>query len=80
MESVVFTLNAGPPLAGPKANPHFLKIGGELNSGLGSNFLTFDNLFTLPARPDDPPRNFDLTFKSSNLQITLTFCLLSSIF
>jgi hypothetical protein len=64
-------------------NPKFLRFGGELNNGLGSNFIAIDNLEPLPftgnQAPGDPPvqpRQFDLRFSSPNLSITLTFGLI----
>jgi hypothetical protein len=77
MDSVNFFLSSGNQEP-PGSNPNFMKIGGELSNGLGSNFFTIDSTIQLP-QDNDPgasPQEFDLTFSSDNLRITLGFGLL----
>jgi hypothetical protein len=77
MNSVNFFLSSG-NLEPPGANPNFMKIGGELTNGLGSNFFTIDSTIQLPQDnvPPVSPQEFDLTFASDNLTIILGFGLL----
>ncbi len=77
MDAVTFTLAA--PDVGPGDTPKFLKVGGELGDGLGSQFFSIrfdDALPFLRPQGDEPPqqpRKFDLNYSNANLQITLTF-------
>jgi hypothetical protein len=75
MESVRFTLGTGhePPDLFTK----FLKFGGSLNPGLGSQFRAIGFDESLPLSPaaggEDPPAKYDLAYTSPNLRVTLTF-------
>ncbi len=77
MDAITFTLAA--PDVGPDQTPKFLKVGGTLGLGLGSQFFTLRFDDPLPdLRPEgdvppQPPRKFDLDYRNANLQITLTF-------
>jgi hypothetical protein len=77
MGAVTFSMAA--PSAGPSITPKFLKIGGELNGGLGSRFFVIGFQDPLPfitqtgsERPP-APRQFSLDYSSANLKVTLTF-------
>src|SRR5262245_26268915 len=52
VDSVTFTLST-PTIEPPGLSPKFLKISGELNNGLGSQFMTLDYLVQLPV-PTSP--------------------------
>ena len=77
MDAVTFTLAA--PDVGPGTTPKFLKIGGALGLGLGSQFFNIKFDDALPDlrgqgdEPGRPPRKFDLNYSAPNLQVTLTF-------
>jgi hypothetical protein len=77
MRAVTFSMAA--PSAGPSTTPKFLKIGGELNDGLGSQFFVIGFQDPLPFitqtgfDPPPPPRKFNLDYRNANLAITLTF-------
>ena len=75
--------NLAAPSAGPaQGDPRFLKIGGELTDGLGSNFFSISNEEPLPFgvqtgdEPPAQPRKFELKFTAPNLAVTLTFGLI----
>ena len=75
-----FNLSA-PSVEDPNLFPKFLKFGGTLNLGLGSNFIAirFDEGLPSVVSPPEhqvPPRQFDLTFSNPNLTVTLTFGLI----
>jgi hypothetical protein len=76
MNGVIFNLFAEGQEA-PEDNAHFLKIGGALNLGLGSQFFVIRHNESLPrpiiGDPPPPPALFDLDYGSSNLKIRLTF-------
>lgn len=62
-----FMLSANPP----DNLPRFLKITGELNNGLGSNFLNISNTDGIAQEGDEPiPR--DIEFNTSDLDVILT--------
>ena len=77
MDAVTFSLAA--PSAGPGTTPKFLKIGGLLGLGLGTQFFNIKFDDALPEllgegdAPGHPPRKFDLNYSAPNLQVTLTF-------
>jgi hypothetical protein len=77
MNAITFTLAA--PDVGPDQTPKFLKVGGALGLGLGSQFFTIKFDDALPDLrgegdlPPQPPRKFNLAYADANLQITLTF-------
>lgn len=80
MNAVAFSLSA-PSLEPPELSPKFLKFGGELNNGLGSNFTSIRFDEPLPFVNDvggesPPPREFPLVFTTSNISVTLTFGLI----
>ena len=54
--------------------PKFLKFGGSLNPGLGSQFLTirFDETFPVSGSGEEPTQR-KLDYTSANLRVTLTF-------
>ena len=56
-------------------NPKFLKIGGELNNGLASQFFTLDYLVQLPiaGSPGVEPWHKTLQFTAANLKMSLVF-------
>jgi hypothetical protein len=77
MSGVRFSLSA-PSIEPPTLGPKFLKIGGDLSSGLGSNFFTirFDHPLPFADTPSTPPAvpaRFDLGFSQPNLEIVLGF-------
>jgi hypothetical protein len=80
MRDVRFELSSG-NLEPPESNPKFLKFGGELNNGLGSNFQTvrWDDGF--PFRNQEPPqrpREYVVSFASQNIKIDLVFTLIAN--
>jgi hypothetical protein len=74
MGPVLFTVHeagSGPPDLAPK----FVKFGGELNNGLGSNVHTirFDEALPFDTGQGVKPKPFPLVFATTNLMVTLTF-------
>src|SRR5262245_60324910 len=79
MGPVAFSLGVAPPHEPADLDPKFLKFGGELNNGLGSNFTTIPSDEPLPFVDDSlvgEARPFPLVFAASNLTMTLTFGLI----
>jgi hypothetical protein len=79
-ESVTFLLSS--PFTEPAGeNPKNIRIGGDLNNGLGGNFLIEDFTIQAPLCQSGDNRRFDLEFTSPNLGVTLGFHIcLNSIF
>jgi hypothetical protein len=79
MEGVRFSLTLNTPSHEPvHLGAKFLKVVGELNSGLGSNdfVIRFDDPLPFapsPSERPDNPRRYDLDYATANLGIRLTF-------
>jgi hypothetical protein len=73
--SFLLTTSSDPPGLVAK----FLKFGGELNLGLGSNFQTirFDDILPVDTGKGEKPKEFPLTFVAPNITVTLTFGVIS---
>jgi hypothetical protein len=79
MEPVAFALGIGPPHEPAGLAPKFLKFGGALNNGLGSNATVIPSSEPLPFVDDSlqgAPRPFPLVYETANLKVTLTFGLI----
>ena len=79
MRGVRFVLTVNNPSHEPvDQGDKFLKVVGELNSGLGSNdfLIWFDDPLPFapsPSERPDNPRRYDLKYDTPNLGIRLTF-------
>jgi hypothetical protein len=83
-DSVTFTLSA-PSQEPADRNPKFLKITGDLKNGLGSNFFSIkfdeplpDKQQTGEGTPTPEPRKFPLKFGTPDVDVTLTFGLITN--
>ncbi|WP_226574262.1 hypothetical protein [Acuticoccus sediminis] len=76
LNSVSFALST-PTTEPGTLNPKYLKLGGELNNGLGSQFFTLDYLVQLPitGSPGATPALKILPYSASNLRIDLIFAI-----
>jgi hypothetical protein len=79
MGRVLFTLKTEGGSGPPDLAPKFLKFGGALNNGLGSNFHTirFDETLPVDTGQGEKPKSFPLVFATSNLTVKLTFGLIA---
>lgn len=72
------TFSLSSPSAEPVGlNPRFLKLGGTLDQGLGSRFVTLDHRMELPILGEGAPQLCVVPFHAPDLEVTLTFALWS---